>query len=159
MIALLYFLSLFTSLLEAEEHAIYVSVIDMEIVDHEISMTVKVFEDDLRDALRSINGEVYHQLTEDDLSDVSTYFDNHLEVGSTCESIKLECTHIRLEGESYQLDFEGKKKIDCQFSSIRADHLMELFGDQRNILNLTKDGKKQFEILDKKKPEVTIKGD
>ncbi len=122
-----------------EEHAIYVSVIEADIVEDRVEVEIKVFEDDLRDALRPTSDSLTVE------ENLVYYFNKHLTIGGNQGQASL-IDHYQ-EGESYRILMnynlnEGTNKIE-----VSASYFMELFPTQQNILKVSLREHKAYHIF------------
>jgi len=114
-----------------EDHAIYLSTIKMEVKSDEISITIKVFEDDLRDALRSHHGYVIDTTSTSFNEEIESYFEKHVINFSTYRS-SIERLHIKL------------------------DYFMELFPTQQNVLHLINKDQTKYHIFKKGNEQLSL---
>lgn len=143
-------------------HAIYISVIEVEhsAQDTKADLRIKVFSNDMADALRNAYGvKGDYQETEFFLKNqeyISSYFSHHVIIEINGETVKLNLEKIEKENDThwFYLSFHcppGWKKV-----YIRADMLMEIFPAQSNMVKLTNNGDKQFFRLMKGHSSVEI---
>ena len=124
-----------------EIHAIYLSVVEItKSVDNELNMTIKVFKDDLVDALRLTNGENLIS-TMDNLEEgeVNSYFNEYIRFYPD-PGADIAFIDYTIEGDSFFVNCKILRSTEsieeCSFS-----YLFELFPDQKNILKVvTSDG-------------------
>jgi len=133
------------------EHAIYISVLDIQIEESEFRIEIKVFEDDLKDALRPF------MLTDEFESAVQSYFDEKLSISSNDQVIELELLESRIVGDSRRISMTANLSGEIDQLEIRADYFMELFPDQQNILKLNFQGQKRYYIFKKQGEAVILK--
>ncbi|MEL6122408.1 MAG: DUF6702 family protein [Bacteroidota bacterium] len=142
-----YILLLISFLPGGSDHALYLSVLEVDITDEVCDIQVKVFEDDMRDALRHFRGIRFDTLSLRDSAVIQAYFDEHLKLKSLGQPIRPHLQSVQLLRDSYQIHLRHAGPITL--TSIYADYLMELFGDQQNILHLRRNGDKIFEVFKK----------
>ncbi len=127
------------------DHAIYLSLIEIEQQDGKTEMVVKVFADDLQDAIRNMDGSLEIEsetlFVQNNYDLVSSYFANHLQLTNTRDSIGYKLTEGELVGDSYQVKFIFE--MPWQKLSIKANYFMELFPTQQNIVIVTSNGLKR----------------
>lgn len=123
------------SSMSVEDHAIYVSVLE---IDHQ-EMKVKVFMDDLNDAIRN------------DSSSIEEYFQKKINLQTDDESVIFSFQEVTEEGEIYWITFKLEMPEEHGLVNLKADYLMELFPDQTNVVKVN--GKQSlFFKLDKSNP-------
>ena len=86
-------------------------------------MKVKVFSDDLADALRNDN------------SSIEVYFQKRIKVMVDGEPQIFEHLNTTIEGDSHWITFKFRKNKKGSFE-VKATYLMELFPDQTNVLKV-----------------------
>jgi len=119
-----------------EDHAIYLSTIDMKIMDSKIALEVRVFEDDLRDVLRAHRGYRVDTTSLTFLTAIDDYFTIHLDIRHAEDKVSLSCTAAKLVGDSYQLSFIGEFNPSEEGWQIKADYFMEVFATQQNVIDM-----------------------
>ena len=128
----------------AEEHAIYLSTLEIEIVERNANVQIKVFEDDLRDVLRSHFEEIIDTTSNKFGAQMQEYFNAHVQLMSGSFVTSLELVTYNLVGDTYQISFLGGWTTPPSNLKINCDYFLELFPLQQNILHLTTGGKKQY---------------
>ena len=130
-----------------DDHAIYLSVIEMEQVDDgPVAMTIKVFRDDLIDALRNANRDSLESTMEDlhDL-EVTNYFNEHIDFHpDPAQDIRM--LGYTVEGDSFFINFELLRSLES-ISGCEVSYFFELFPSQKNILKVTANEKKSYKVL------------
>ena len=164
----------FLALLILTNHAIYISVIELSISDGVVEeMQVKIFADDMADAVRAVNGAIIpinEQYSEEHLSEIELYFRQHL-------FIKNESTNKYFSIKSYSREDQASWDFSIKSYSredqaswfvlaldeeieegdvLVADYLMELFANQTNMLRLKILDRQLFHQLKKGKAEYGI---
>lgn len=149
----------FLALLILTNHAIYISVIELSISDGVVEeMQVKIFADDMADAVRAVNGAIIpinEQYSEEHLSEIELYFRQHL-------FIKNESTNKYFSIKSYSREDQASWFVLALDEEIEegdvlvADYLMELFANQTNMLRLKILDRQLFHQLKKGKAEYGI---
>ena len=120
----------------AEIHAIYLSVVEItESADNELNMTIKVFKDDLVDALRLANGDnLISTMDKLDEGEVNSYFNENIRFYPD-PGADIGFIDYTIEGDSFFVNckiLRGTDSIEeCSFS-----YLFELFPNQKNILKM-----------------------
>jgi hypothetical protein len=140
----------------AVDHAIYVSVV--EIVDLPLkqkgSLKVKVFTDDLEDAILNKTGEKF-KLTkncERNLDVVAAYITDHLRLTINEHPVKftpIGCENVDI---SIWLEYQFAYTGDWSNVDIYCDHLIELFPTQSNVFSVRYNNEKRmFRLTQSKK--------
>lgn len=138
------------------DHAIYIGVIQF---DHQelgaaATIHVKVFKDDLRDALRNAfpDREVGKEntLCQDSPARLTDYFARHFSGAINGQPLEMELRECRRENEVYWLQFSAPCPADWRSVEIKADFFMELFPTQSNMVTLYHGEDRRFLRLTKK---------
>ncbi|MCB0489627.1 MAG: DUF6702 family protein [Cyclobacteriaceae bacterium] len=147
----------------AQDHAIYLSVVE---VAHETnsataSVKVKVFTDDISDAVSSMYGERVNLVANVSLDQVSQkvagYFGEHLQLSLNGRPVALKLTQLEPMSDAIWFHFEISCPQRWDELTVKADYLMELFPTQSNVLSITQGEQKRFANIVKSKPVETIK--
>ncbi len=137
------YLLLFTLLCSTytSEHALYLSVVEITDSESSIEITVKVFRDDMVDALRNHVDSL--QSTMDSLDDleVQAYFEKHIKL-YPLQDQPIQVQRISIEGESFFIDLSTDRDFDT-VEQLSVSHFFELFSDQKNITKITA-GEEQY---------------
>lgn len=154
LIILSWFFPALTSAEERErlEHAIYVSVVEIEqLQDQNGVMRVKVFYDDLEAAIQNYSGN--RIVLNDELScnqnsiKLEEYFTEHLKLSIQGDPINYQFTSCEKNGDSIWLEFEFNSTVVWRTLRIENDHFMELFPTQTNVFSVTgPSGKRMFKL-------------
>lgn len=123
------------SSIEGNDHAVYISVLE---IDNQ-QMRVKVFSDDLADAIRN------------DSSSIEAYFQKKIKLKINEQPIDFTLHEVSVEGDSHWITFNLYGPATWQTFALEADYFMELFGDQTNVVKVTGE-KPQFFRLTKSNP-------
>lgn len=144
------------------DHAIYIGVVQVEHRQGEktAQIKVKVFEDDLRDAVRAAFPDEYRPGPIADFCtthrvQIERYFRQHLQCRINNKPAGLQFISGRLEQDVYLLQFSFSCPEQWESSSIQADFFMELFPTQSNVLHLQHRQEKRFTRLTRQQPGVT----
>ena len=131
---------LFCSLVQPH-HAIYLSVTELNLVEKKpIDFTVKVFSDDLQDALRNFN-------TKYQTADIGSfffinesiavaYFNEHFIISAGTIQIDYTLLSHSIESDAHFITFRLDQTIWPKNFMLKADFLMELFPTQKNIVKI-----------------------
>ncbi|HHL51785.1 MAG TPA: hypothetical protein ENJ39_00280 [Flammeovirgaceae bacterium] len=153
----LYFL-LGWSAVAGPEHAVYVSVVEFkQTTGQEAELAVKVFADDLEDAIYHASGERY-DLRGGECAGraVTAYLQDHLQIkvnGSPVTYTFVSCEHNDM---SVWYTFSCQVPAAWQTVQIRADYLMELFPTQTNVVSIAASGSKKMLRLSRAAPDARL---
>ena len=148
MIQLFYTAFLLFSTIISGTHALYLSVLTVGIDKEIVDVTVKVFNDDFNDAIKNFTQLEITSVDSSQLHVMNSYFENHLIVDTSCDTILLKCVSVHSIGDSYSIRMNGKLSQGCNLEMIQADYLLELFPTQKNILHLEYAGEKKFKVFE-----------
>ena len=138
-----------------DNHALYLSVLKIQhgkgadVAD----MHIRVFTDDLKNALRNEFG--YESLSENGIfcSDYDTYLQQYFEKRITFtineKAVKFKLDSCEETPEVYQLSFQMNCPKTWESVQIKADYFMELFPSQSNVLHLESGDTKRFDRMTK----------
>ena len=117
-------------------HAIYISVLE---VDNQ-QMKVKVFTDNLEDAIRN-DAYNYIPSTEEDFHVVNQhaiewYFQKKIRLQINSREVGFSINETMLEGDSYWITFILEEHQEWKTFELEAKYLMELFPDQTNVVKV-----------------------
>jgi hypothetical protein len=146
--------------LTSEEHAIYIALIEIEDLEKEDSLQVriKVFTDDLENALRT--SPDYQSASESIFCEINRmainqYFKDHLLIRLNDGVQALEYLRGEWIGDTYWLSFNIRRtKWDDLY--IDADFLMEIYPTQQNIVTVNRNGIKKSCRLNLRKSSCTL---
>lgn len=119
-----------------ERHAVYISVVEIEAKE----IRVKVFSDDLRDAIRNHSG-----VTSDSSitnycdryqSEIQQYFAQKLTLIINQNKTPFQYQKSSEEGDSYWITFGFTVEEDWKSIKVEDRHFMELFPTQSNIIKV-----------------------
>ncbi|MEL7005749.1 MAG: DUF6702 family protein [Bacteroidota bacterium] len=136
-----------------DDHAIYVSVIEIVKSEENYGGTVKVkvFMDDLQDAIyhRTENRRSYRggcQANDEELQD---YFENYLKLSINSSPVEIKLFDCERLEDAIWLNFEFENEDDWAELQISANYLMELFPTQTNVVSIRNAADQQFTRLNK----------
>ncbi len=115
----LVFIFLFSSNVKAD-HSIYISVLEVD----KQQMTVKVFIDNLEDAVKN------------DSNTIEGYFQKKIRLKINEQAIGFNLQEVSEEGDSYWITFKLDGPINWQSFYLEADYFMELFPEQTNVVKV-----------------------
>jgi len=132
------------------DHAIYISTFYVDISTTEVKAEVRVFEDDLRAALRSHTGYVTDTTVIDFQEDVLSYFRKYLLMDISTHPVIWQIQDLKLVGDSYRIYLQSElpisaNDVDC---SISAPYFFELFPTQKNVLRLRRGELQEHHIFE-----------
>lgn len=155
-------LLLLTSAIPAD-HAIYIGVVQVEHrqEDKIAQINVKVFEDDLRDAVRAAYPDEYRPGAIADFctthrAQVARYFRRHLRCEINGAPAALSLRSGLLEQDVYLLQFTLPCPGRWKSTRIQADFFMELFPAQSNVIHLLHGQEKRFARLTRQQATITF---
>lgn len=128
-----------------EDHALYLSVLEVSIDEKIVKVELKVFSDDLADALRNFGGSGFQSIDENTLT--QGYLNETILIGSNNQNCSLILMNNQIVGESNLISLQSNLANSEQGVSIQANYLMELFPNQQNILKLKLNDSQFYEIL------------
>ncbi len=142
-------------------HAIYVSVMEIYPGDGFTEIKIKVFSDDLQNALRNYSDK-YHpgpisNFIEPNQTLITSYFNNKISLAINDTPIALEFLSAELENDAHFLTFRGPETRGWSEVKIRADYFMELFPDQSNIISVSYGKEKLMGRLTASEKETILK--
>ena len=163
LLSILYSLSLLNpgSVAPRTNHALYVSVLEIEKdrSSEKASIMVKIFSDDLEDAifnhaqqrldLQGVNcdqGETY----------INNYFNDHLKLSIDGKEQSYSYLSCEVNDISLWLTFEFTTSTSWNEVEITADYLIELFPTQSNVVSITYHSEKRMFRLTKGSTTETI---
>ena len=143
----------------ADDHAIYVSVIEISqsSIDKPGTVKVKVFTDDLDDAIYNQSGKRISLALgcEKNLSLVADYLTKHLKIRINGRAIAYTIRGCEKNDISHWIDFEFTSQKNWQNIEISSDLLLELFPTQSNVFSVKyKDQTKMFRLTNSNKTEI-----
>ena len=156
MYTLLLFINLGLSLaaFSAQEHAVYIAVIEISHASDatQAQLKIKLFRDDFVNALSNVSGS-FEDINTDlnctsKQTEIQEYFDNHLDCTINSGSYTPHLLQCEVMPEVVWLTFSLHGPAEWQSFRLRADFLMELFPDQMHMVMLESAGKKWSFRLD-----------
>ena len=136
---------------EVENHAIYVSVLEIEKVDEIGHVRIKIFADDLEDAIYN-SSQKRIDLIKGDCSQnnilVSDYFANHLQLNLDGTNVNYQFISCEVNDISIWFNYEFTSMTTWSELEVKVDYLMELFPTQSNVVSVDYPGqKKMFRLV------------
>jgi len=128
------------------DHAIYISVLEID----SKQMKIKVFTDNLQDAVRNHAGSVTFtgdkNFPETNEQVVEEYFREKISLKINEKSIDFFIQTITLEGDSYWITMALEAPEKWRSFYLEATYFMELFPDQSNMVKVKNDKPKFFRL-------------
>jgi hypothetical protein len=137
------------SLLEGGNHALYLSLTEVDIAKDSMKVVVKVFSDDLSDALKNHAPAEYQpaDLTlffSDNETVATDYFNDKLKLFADQSRLNLVLDGHTVEGDAHFITFQSKHSKSIKSLSVEATFLMELFPTQLNVVEINSGGSTHF---------------
>ena len=138
----------------APVHAVYLSTVQATIGSNQTEIVIRVFEDDLRDALRNRFKTVIDTSSVEFETQVKTYLDEHFICKGDAQ-IEMILIDLELIGDSYRVVMTGTHNEVRSFE-VTANYFFELFPTQQNVIHLQKGDMKKYFIFKKGKESFTF---
>ena len=130
------------SSLQTYEHALYLSVVEISTSNSTIDITVKVFRDDMVDALRN-HGEILESTMDSlDYEEVQSYFEQYIKL-YPLQDVPLQVNRVTIEGDSFFINLSTDRDFET-VEQLSVSHFFELFSSQKNITKITVNGQQYF---------------
>lgn len=138
---------------KGEIHPIYISVIE---IDHDrgesrATIRIKVFIDDLEDAIKYASGRIIKLKNKGSCNSnrelIQKYFGNHFKIRINGDNVLYELDKCEIFDDSIWLYFNSQTPLKWTQMHITADYLMELFPTQSNIVKISYGDRKVYERL------------
>ncbi len=126
-------------------HPIHVSVSEVELSEHEVTWTVRIYKDDLLLGMYGKNADVSNLGEPDEIKkDILAYLNKHLSFSILDKSLSWTVTDIQPDPESIWVILSAKtSSVLPSTFVIKNNILLDVYRDQKNIVNLIwKTGKK-----------------
>jgi hypothetical protein len=128
-------------------HAFHVSVCDMvyESDDKHLKISVRLFLDDLEDALEPATGLQLYDITREEHWDLTQqlleqYFAKNLKINIKNKSLDLAYLGSEVEGDAMWCYLEVEKLKPFDEMTVQYTALKEVFDDQENLVHVRVDG-------------------
>jgi hypothetical protein len=126
---------------EGNNHALYISMTDVNVEKNSLQMVTRIFSDDLRDALKN-HAPLQYQPT--DLSQffslnktiAKEYFEDKLKLFADKSRLALILEGHSVEGDIHSISFQSRFTKPIKRLSVDATFLMELFPTQVNVFKI-----------------------
>ncbi len=150
-------------LTSSSKHKFYVSIsqVDINTSTNSLEITIKAFAHDIEDAILQEN-HIKLSLGNSEQDSLSTeeirkYLSGRVVVKQSDTLLPLKLIGFELETDVIWLYLEAKYLPDNNELSIRNSLIMELFEDQKNIINIRQEGVTKSWICTKSHPEYSFK--
>lgn len=124
-------------------HAIYLSVTDGEVTEEALHFKVKVFSNDLKDALKNHDPSAYQPaglsqffLQNEPLA--KRYFEEHFQLWNGEQPLELQLESFTIEGDAHFISFRSVVPNNFKELTVKASFFMELFPTQINVVKMKK---------------------
>jgi hypothetical protein len=114
-----------------------------------MEIEIKVFEDDLQDALRNYGGSSVKD------SILTAYFNEYVSLTVDREEVWMELEEFSLEGDSYFIRFVHRE-LPVETLLLSVPYFMELFPAQQNILKCDLGKQRVYHIFSKPDETYTV---
>ena len=150
---------LFTPASLIEDHAIYISVIEINHAPHseEASIQFKIFKDDLNDAIRNQYQKVYQidSLQNFDYQqNIGDYLNHHFTLFVNRNNANFHSFNFALEGDAVFIHAVFESQPEWQQVTIQSDLLLDLFPTQQNMVHIKNGAENRFAKLSQNKQQV-----
>ncbi len=131
-------------------HAIYISVAEVVVDEDVIDVDIKIFSDDLLDALRNENPVLKSKLNDMDSQELGAFFDKHFHIWGDGQELDLRYTHHSIEGDSHFVHLEGLQDSSIISYGVQSSYLFDIFPTQQNIVKFSHEKGVKFFIIESK---------
>jgi hypothetical protein len=146
---LLSFSLIFDPIANYKMHAIYVSVLEIEqpIGEKGGTINVKIFADDLEDAIFNMSRKRINLLTDECFKNkdlVNIYFAQHLQISIDGKKLEYYYSSCEINDISIWFNYSFISEPNWSELEVKADYLMDLFPAQSNVVSITKGKEKKM---------------
>ena len=143
------------------DHAVYISVTTLEVdVDGKVKGSLKIFSDDLEDALHRFSGERPAIVGRQDLSPIASQFEQylrkHLTIRARGGGSLLTLENLENVGDSTWAYFKTGLESPSDWLNIESSILIDIFPDQVNIVEVKLTDKPRYLKLIKSQPSAKV---
>ena len=150
---LIYLLSFYLSL--SSDHDIHVSVLEIDLEEQKIELTLKTFLDDLQIAVGLTPGEEVPSDYTSAEELISEYVMTSVQLAIDGQQLELLEEDISASTEAVWITYKAKvDKKDPSNIVLNSTFLTEVYDDQTNLVNINHAGSKKSFILNQKKKRV-----
>ena len=132
---------LFNSLSQSE-HALYLSVVEISDMEEGMDITIKVFRDDMVDALRNHGDALQSTMDSLDDGEIRDYFSEYIKL-YPIQDQSLEVRQITVEGDSFFISLFTDRAFNT-VGELGISHFFELFSNQKNIIKISTRGHQYY---------------
>ncbi len=134
---------------ENPSHAIYLSLTEVEMAEGAFNFKMKVFSDDLRDALKNHQPNTYKPSNLQEFFSLNKdlanqYFGEHFQLSTGGKQQALQVKGAIIEGDAHFINFSCAVPKDFKELTIKADFFMELFPTQINVVKVKNGAQIQY---------------
>lgn len=131
------------------DHAIYLSVAELNRnQDNTIHLRLKLFSDDLQSAVRNFSDGFRpapaNQFFEKNSPIVIYYLQKNFRLYQDGSELDLKFVNFSIENDAHFIEFKAIAKTKSDKFSLKASYLIELFPEQKNIVEVLNHGQKQY---------------
>lgn len=160
----LVFLGIFSNPVELPkgDHAIYLSVAEVDHKDlgEKANIKIKVFTNDLEDALTNAYDERISladaSICVKNKTKIEGYFSKHFKYAINGKNTVLTFDRCESNGDATWLHFNITGPLQWNKVSVTADYLMELFPTQANVVSIQHGNEKRFININKAKTSDVV---
>lgn len=146
------------------DHALYISVTEIELHENEASkVSIKIFTDDLKAAIQNYSGsgattsdEVYFN---SNTAEITSYLNKYFQLKIENQAIELKYQTFTIEGDACFINLTFTSTKSFSSLSLKAEYLMELFPTQQNVVKINFENEKRFLKFDSSTDAQTINFD
>jgi hypothetical protein len=145
-----------------DAHKFYVSttIIHQNTINQTLEITIKLFTDDLENALQQFTEEPIRLGDEREHPDTEKWLEEYLrdrfKLSFNDRPVVLSYIGKEVEYDLSYVYFELLNIPDFTILNIKNEILFDMFDDQVNIVHLRIDGWEQTLMFDKRRPEISI---
>ena len=130
-------------------HALYLSMTEIQLnADGTGEIEIKVFSDDLQNALKNYSGTYQPADLQNFFSKnkalAAEYFGAHLHLLLNEDIIKYQLVNYEIENDAHFITFQFRNPLDANRLSLEADFFMELFPTQTNVVKVNRAGEQYY---------------
>ena len=143
-------------------HAIYISVakVRFNTLENEVSISLKVFTNDLEDAIHNSTGKREKVLGRSDFKELSKiiekYVNEKVEIHLDGKQVSLQVDSCENIGDTTWIYLKGESRSFDHSIRIKNQVLFEVFDTQKNIIEIDYADEKYYYNLTKDEPVATI---
>ncbi|MEM1137227.1 MAG: DUF6702 family protein [Bacteroidota bacterium] len=138
-------------------HAIYLSVCEIDYLNSSLQIRMKVFTDDLEDAIRNQTGEIIkiegHLAERVIHNKINNYLLSKFSISTNGKPLNLVYLKSEIENDALWVYFQSKQVKPFTYCTISNTTFIELFESQINVISMHYQSEKYFFRLDKQKTE------